>query len=155
MSVDCVERPPCGIARQRCLVVVEERTVGGTALALFKKTALDERGKRGIEKDDQRAMGTGQRLPITRQIDSCPAGRDDCVRLQEAGGECLRFEVAKGGFAEGGEEVSRTGAGSVFDASINIEKKPTELCGKQSANGGLSGAHESGEDDAAKGAAAR
>ena len=63
----------------------------------------------------------------------------------ESGAKLIGFHLAKGGFAEALEDFGNGEAGGFFDAVIEIDETPGELAGKQSSDGGLAGAHETGE----------
>ena len=67
-----------------------------------------------------------------------------------AAGEGLRLKLAEVGFAVGGEDGGDGEAGAGLDVGVEVEELPAEAGGEQAADGGFAGAHEAGEDEAAK-----
>lgn len=60
------------------------------------------------------------------------------------------FKVAKGVFAVARKDVGDSGAGFGFDHVVHVNKLPAEARGEDGADGGFAGAHEAGENDAAR-----
>ena len=50
--------------------------------------------------------------------------------------------------AVGGEDGGDAEAGAGLDGGVEVEEVPAEAIGEQAADGGLAGAHESGENEA-------
>jgi hypothetical protein len=68
----------------------------------------------------------------------------------EGCGEGLGFELAEVALAVGGEDGRDGEAGAGLDEGVEVEEVPAEAGGEQAAYGGLAGAHEAGEDEAAE-----
>ena len=64
--------------------------------------------------------------------------------------ELVGFELAKGGLPVPLEKLRNGDAARLFDAVIQIDEAPGELTGKEHADGGFAGAHESGEGEDGK-----
>ncbi len=106
---------------------------------------------RGIEPDDGDSL-RAQKIRRARLRVGAAAEREDgrfaqFERASECGAELRGFEQAERRLAVAFEKFRDAQAGSVFDAVIEIDETPRELASELHADGGLSGAHESGEGD--------
>ena len=123
--------------------IAEERAAGHGHAAGEKK--LDGR----VKPEDEDA-GVAKKLGATLlRVGSSAQGQDG--RLLEFGGAAERgaklfgFNLAKGEFAMTFEDLRNGQAGGGLNAFIEIHEAPRQLPSEERANGGLAGAHESGE----------
>jgi len=63
----------------------------------------------------------------------------------EGSPQLVRFDLAKGRFAETLEDLGDGEAGGLFDALIQIDEAPRQLAREECANGRFAGTHEAGE----------
>jgi len=112
--------------------------------------AVVERGKGRIEKDGCGGRGLLEQEAVGEGFGGATAEGEDDVVAAERGGKCLRFKLTEAGFAVRGEDGWDGHVGAGLDVSVEVEEVPAEAVGEQAADGGLAGAHEAGEDEAAK-----
>ena len=112
--------------------------------------AVEEGGEGRVEEDGGGCGGLLEEEAVGEDLRGATAEGEYDVGAAEGRGEGGRFELAEAGFAVGGEDVRDGEAGAGFDVGIEVEEVPAEALGEQAADGGLAGAHEAGEDEAAE-----
>jgi hypothetical protein len=131
--------------------VGEVGTGGGGRVEGLEKAAIEEDGEGGVEEDGDGAGGLFDEEAIAEGFGSAAAEGEDGVGAGEGAGEGAGLQPAEVWLAEGGEDLGDGDASEIFDEVIEIEEVPTDAIGEDAADGGLAGAHETGEDNAGHG----
>jgi len=147
-TVDAVVGQPVGretlvIERAETDLVAEKRTAG------HGHTAREQNIERRVQPEN-RSSGSTQKLSTAGlSVGAAAEGEDGSFpefgSAAQRGAELIRFNLTKREFAETFEYLRDGEARGFFYAVIEIDETPGELAGEERANGGLAGAHESGE----------
>ncbi len=142
----------CSVERQATLVARGEvGLVGENGTHILGSAAS---GERGVELDfEMYEQGAGsiekKRTRVFAFDGAAAESKHESVSGCEAGDGCV-FTVAEGGFAMAGEDFGDGSAGFGFDYVVDVDELPAEVPGKDGADSGFAGAHEAGENDAAR-----
>src|ERR1017187_5243160 len=119
----------------------------GCGVECLHHAAVEEGGEGGVEEDGGGGGGLLDEQAVGKGFGGASAESEDDVAAAEGRGEGLGLQLAEVGFAVGGEDGGDREAGAGFDRGVEVEEIPAEAGGEQTADGGLAGAHKTGEDD--------
>src|SRR5438128_3415494 len=140
---ELVRRNALRVKRAEAGFIAKERTAG------HGHAASKQRFNRGIKPNDGNTLRTKKFGSTLLSVSSPAQSKHEgflCFRCAaEDRTELLSLKRAKGGFTKTFEEFRDTQAAGFLDAVVEINKAPGKLAREQRADGGLAGAHESGE----------
>ena len=126
--------------------------IGEDGARIFSAAAASEGDGQGdFKMDEERSMVREKQGARFGSLDGAAAQSENkgvCVGQAGDGGV---FAVAEGGLAVLREELRDGRAGFGLEDVVGVEKAPAEALGDHRADSGFTGAHESGENDAANG----
>ena len=122
----------------------------GCGVERLHHAAVEEGGKGRVEEDGGRGGGLLQQQAIGEDLGGASAKGEDDAAAAERGGEGLGLKLAEAGLAVGGKDGGDGEADARLDVGVEVEEVPAEAGGQQTADGGLAGTHEAGEDEAAE-----
>ena len=126
--------------------------VGEDGARVFRAAAAGERGGQGDLKMDEEGAGVREKQCASFGPLNCAAAQSENKGIcgGKTGDESV-FAVAEGRLAVTGKEFCDGHAGFGLEDVVGVEKAPAEALGDERTDSGFTGAHESGEDDAANG----
>lgn len=139
------------VERQAALVAsFKVGLIGEDGAGVLGTAAAGEGGRQSDFEMDEEGSGAVEEQAAGRIPFDCASakGEDEGVGGGETGDGGV-FAVAKGGFTVAGEELGDGHAGFGFKDVVGVEEAPAEALGDEWTDGGFTGAHEAGEDDAA------
>jgi len=112
-------------------------------------TTREEDVERRVQPEDGSVRSAKKIRAAGLRVGSAAEGEDGAFFVfggpAQGGAKLIGFDLAESRLAEAFEDLRDFQASGFFDALIEIDKAPGKLTGEQRADGGLAGAHETGE----------
>ena len=141
------------VERQTALVAgFEVGLIGEDGARIFSASAASEGDGQGdFKMDEERSRVREKQGARFGSLDCAAAQSENKGVCAGEAGDGVVLAVAKGGFSVAGKEFGDGHADFGLEDVVGVKEAPAEALGDQRADSGFTGAHESGENDAANG----